>query len=141
MALIDRKRFFLTLGLALTLIWTILVAGYIALRIGWGVLAQLTPGEQGGLLAGYAGVLAFLWVLLTFLKRDRQLAAHMASLETELHRLRDPLGESDAKTAGLAEALRKRVELVEAATTAADGQLAKAAAVLASQDPGIGAAP
>ena len=32
MALIDRKRFFLTLGLLLTLIWTILVAGYIARR-------------------------------------------------------------------------------------------------------------
>ncbi len=136
MALIDRRHFFLKLGLALTLIWTIVVAGYIGLRIGWGVLAQLTPGEQGGLLAGYAGVLAFLWVFLTFLKRDRQLAAHMAALEAELHRLRDPLGESDAKTAGLAEALRKRVELVEAATTAADGQLAKATARAGEPGPG-----
>ncbi len=140
MALIDRKRFFLYLGLFLTLIWTILVAAYIGAEIGWGVLAQVTPGEQGGLLAGYAGVLAFLWVFLTFLKRDRQLAAHMASLEAELHRLRDPLGESDAKTAGLAEALRKRVELVEAATTLADSQLAKATALLESQSQGIVAA-
>ncbi len=140
MALIDRRRFFLYLGLLLTLIWTIIVAAYIGAEIGWRALAQLSPGEQGGLLAGYAGVLAFLWVLLTFLKRDRQLAAHMASLETELNRLRDPLGESDDKTAGLAEALRKRVELVEAATTAADGQLAKAATLLESQSKGIVAA-
>ena len=135
-----RRHLFLIVGLLLTALWTILCAVYVAMRIGWAALAQMSPGEQGGLLAGYAGALAFLWVLLAFLRRDRQLAAHMASLEAELARLREPLGAAEAKAASLGEALRQRAELVSKATAAADGQLAKAASLLESQSQGITAA-
>src|SRR6516165_9786760 len=135
-----RRHLFLIVGLILTALWTILCAVYVAMRIGWGTFAQMSPGEQGGLLAGYAGALAFLWVLLAFLRRDRQLAAHMAALEAELARLREPLGTAEAKAASLNDALRERAELVSKATTAADSQLAKAAALLESQSQGITAA-
>src|SRR5215469_18138997 len=135
-----RRHLFLIVGLILTALWTILCAVYVAMRIGWGAFVQMSPGEQGGLLAGYAGALAFLWVFLAFLRRDRQLAAHMASLEAELARLREPLGAAEAKAASLNDALRQRAELVSKATSAADSQLAKAASLLETQSQGITAA-
>src|SRR5579885_1395318 len=136
----DRGRLLLMAGIFLTLSWTTAVLVYVGTRIGWSQLPGLSAAGHGGLLAGYAGPLAFLWLFLVFLKRNQEVADHTAALKAELQRLRDPLGDAEAKAARIADALRERAELVETATAAADAQLAKAAALLESQSQALAGA-
>src|SRR5262249_55533513 len=121
----EDKRQFPVIGLVVTALWTLLYGAYLATRIGWSALIQLSPGEQGGLLAGYAGALALFCLFRSSLRRDGRLAANMATLEAELQRVRDRRGDAETRAASMREMLRQRALQVEAATAAADDQLAK----------------
>src|SRR5262249_23460660 len=84
--------------------------------------------------------LALIWLVLGYFKPSRELAEHTAALQGELSRLRDPLGDAEAQSLRIADALRQRLELVETATAAADDQLTRATRLLEGQSEAIGAA-
>ena len=94
---------------------------------------MLLPSEQGGLLAGLTAPLGFLWLFLAFLKRGTDVERHTEALQSELRKLSYPLTDAEAKTMRIADALRRQVDVLNAASDSAQEQLEQTGAALEAQ--------
>ena len=94
------------LGVAATLVWCGLCATYVQTSIGWGNLLFLQPQEIGG-MAGAAFVpLGFVWLLVAYFDRGRQLQRIADDLKSQLERLTYPAEGAEARVKAVADSLR-----------------------------------
>ncbi len=117
----------------LTIIWIIAFVLYIDTQIGWGNVEVLLPSEQGGLVAGLTAPLGFLWLFLAFVKRGTDVERHTEALQSELRKLSYPLTDAEAKTMRIADALRRQVDMLNAASDGAQQRLEQTGAALEAQ--------
>jgi uncharacterized phage infection (PIP) family protein YhgE len=123
-----------SIGILVSLLWVVAFAIYVQAQVGWTALADMPPGELGGLLAGFTAPLALLWLLLSTLRRGFAGAQHHAgALEDEVRRLSLPLSETEAKTMRIADAMRRQVETLNAASANAQSRLQATADALDAQ--------
>ena len=123
-------------GLLISILWVLAFAIYVQARVGWSAVSDMAPGELGGLLAGFTAPLALLWLLLSALRRGIAGAGAYrpsAALEEEVRRLSLPLSETEAKTMRIADAMRRQVETLNAASTNAQSRLQATADALDAQ--------
>ena len=109
----------ISVGVVISCIWLVVFAFYITRTLGWSELFLLLPPEFGGLVAVGLMPIAFLWLLIAFIDRGRQLSQEGEALRHHLARLtypaEDAAGNVDAVTASLkhqADALTEASELV-----------------------------
>src|SRR5690348_13592851 len=121
------------IGIFLTVLYVIGFILYIDTQIGWGNVEVLLPSEQGGLLAGLTAPLGFLWLFLAFLKRGTDVERHTEALQSELRKLSYPLTDAEAKTMRIADALRRQVDVLNAASDGAQTRLQQTGDALEAQ--------
>jgi len=129
----DPNRTLFVAGILLTLLWLAVFGLYIDTQIGWGNVEAMLPSEQGGLLAGLTAPLGFLWLFLAYLKRGADAKRHSEALQAELRKLSYPAKEAEGATQRLADALRKQVEALNAASAQAQQQLTHSSTALEAQ--------
>ena len=129
----DPNRILFVAGILLTLLWLALFGLYIDTQIGWGNVQAMLPSEQGGLVAGLTAPLGFLWLFLAYLKRGADAKRHSEALQAELRKLSYPAKDAEGATKRLADALRKQVEVLNAASAEAQQQLTQTNAALEVQ--------
>src|SRR5262245_18037111 len=69
---------------AASVAWLAIVAFYIQTQYGWDSIAQLLPHELGAGIAGVAAPLAFLWLVVAFVERGRELRRQVDVLGHQL---------------------------------------------------------
>lgn len=113
------RRWLLLLGMGFSLAWLALSIWAIDSQFGWSGFAYALPHEIGAVLAGVFAPLAFLWLLLGFLARGRDIAAHTALLRTELAALTVAPGAPNAAVEAASVTLRRDAEAVRVASAEA----------------------
>ncbi|MEP2544429.1 MAG: hypothetical protein ABJI82_07170, partial [Alphaproteobacteria bacterium] len=115
-----RWKLHLLLGGALTVLWFVLVLDFIEKSLGLGNLTELLPHEVGGLAAGAFTPVAFLWMLIAFFGRGRQLRQETAILRSHLKQLIYPSDRADSRMQEITASLRNQTkELLSASEEAA----------------------
>ena len=122
----------LTVGIVTSAIWLVVFAFYITRTLGWSELFLLLPPEFGGLIAVGLMPITFLWLLIAFIDRGRQLSQEGEALRFHLSRLtypaEDAAGNVQAVTASLkqqADALNEASELVTSRLQALQAELVR----------------
>ncbi len=77
----------ISVGVIISCIWLVVFAFYITRTLGWSELLLLLPPEFGGLVAVGLMPIAFLWLLIAFIDRGRQLTQEGEALRHHLARL------------------------------------------------------
>ncbi len=78
------------LGIVLTVVWLLAAFAYIQAQYGWGVLGELLPHELGIVIAGIVAPLIFLWLLVAFVERGRDLRDGTGELNRQIRLLTYP---------------------------------------------------
>jgi hypothetical protein len=73
----------LWLGLATTIIWSLLGLAYIFGSLGWAQFARLQPDELGGFLEGSFAPLAFLWLVIGYFLQREELKQNTEALRSQ----------------------------------------------------------
>ena len=81
-------------GTAASTVWLSLAAWYVHAYLGWGLLAAILPYELAAFVAGVTMPLAFLWLVLVFMKPNRELRQHTDALRRQLALLTFPAEEA-----------------------------------------------
>lgn len=77
-------------GIVLTGLWALAFSIYISASIGWGQLFTLLPDQFGSFMATFILPIAFIWVVIAFLDRGRELRRESAALRHHLQQLTYP---------------------------------------------------
>ena len=108
-------------GGIVTLLWLNAAMLYVVHTTGWAAVAALSLPELGAALAGVTGPLAFLWLLLAYFSRGRELRQNADALHRLLMELSFPTPETELRIQQLTGALRRHTqELDENAARAAE---------------------
>ena len=79
-------------GIAVSLVWLGLSVWYIQAYLGWAFFGAMLPHEVAAVAAGVAVPLAFLWLILVFVRPNRELQHHTETLRRHLDLLTYPDG-------------------------------------------------
>ena len=116
---------FIVAGVAISAIWLLVFAGYITFTISWRELFMLLPDQFGGFIGMLTMPLAFLWLLIAYLDRGRQLAREGAALRLHLAQLTFPSDHAATRVAEITESLRAQAQLLTEASDNAARQILK----------------
>src|SRR3990172_624591 len=109
------------LGGAVTLLWLNAAALYVVHTTGWGAVIALPLPQLGAALAGVTAPMAFLWLMLAYFSRGRELRRSADALHRLLMELSFPTPETELRVQQLTGALRRHTqELDENAAKAAE---------------------
>ncbi|MCG8490132.1 MAG: hypothetical protein MI743_00835, partial [Sneathiellales bacterium] len=122
-----------TLVNLLTILWLGLVTVYVHKNIGWPNLWNLLPHEIGAFFAGAFTPVAFLWLLLANIKRNRENRLTGRALDSLMKDLGYPSPEAEARVASLTLSLRRQSREVQAETENAATRIGDASSNLERQ--------
>src|SRR5215510_10703980 len=92
--------------------WLLVVAIYIQTQYGWESVAQLLPHELGAGIAGVAAPLAFLWLVVAFVERGRELRRQVDLLGHQLDGLIYQPASDSARYQSVAQGLREQAKIL-----------------------------
>ena len=72
-------------GIVITAVWSLAFSIYITAAIGWGQLFTLLPDQFGSFMTTFMLPLAFLWLVIAYLDRGRELRRETTAMR-ERHR-------------------------------------------------------
>ena len=127
------RRLGLATGLLLSAGWLALFGAYLAAETGWENLRWMLPHELGLLLAGAAGPLIVLWLVIHYVTRGSELKLTALALQRELRKLTATDETAEARVRSLSDALREQSRQFDEALQGQLRQLAEASDQSAAQ--------
>ncbi|QEX24339.1 hypothetical protein FRZ61_42800 [Hypericibacter adhaerens] len=103
-------------GLVLTVAWLALVWTYVDREIGWNNVGGMLPHELGAAMAGAFAPLAFLWLLLLYWIRGRDLADAGAAINRQLGLLTFPDETAATRVEAAGAVLKRQAEALRSAS-------------------------
>jgi methyl-accepting chemotaxis protein len=116
-----------------SILWLASVGLYVNQNIGWPNIFQLLPHEIGAVFAGAFAPLAFLWLLVSYTKRDVESRLKGHALDSLMREMGYPSPEAEARVASLTLTLRRHAKEVQSETETAARRLEAVNAALESQ--------
>jgi hypothetical protein len=105
--------------------WGGIFAIYITAAVGWDQLFTLLPDQFGSLIATFVLPLAFLWVVIAYLDRGRDLRRESAALRAHLAQLTYPSADGEARVNAITDSLKAQTAALTAASDNAVRQMQK----------------
>ncbi|MGH6880088.1 hypothetical protein [Hypericibacter sp.] len=103
-------------GLVLTIVWLALVAVYVERDIGWDNVRAMLPHELGAAVAGVFMPLVFLWLLILYWARGRDLADAATAINRQLDLLTFPSETAAERAESAGAALKRQAEALRSAS-------------------------
>src|SRR5262249_43643476 len=114
-------------------VWLLVVAIYIQTQYGWDSVGQLLPHELGAGLAGIAAPLAFLWLVVAFVERGRELRRQVDLLGRQLDNLIYQPAADSSRYQSVAQGLREQAKILSDAPSSAAERLEEGRQAIANQ--------
>ena len=106
-------------GMIISAVWFLAFAVYITAAIGWRQLFTLLPDQFGSFMATLVLPLAFLWLVIAYLDRGRELRREAAQMRAYLAQLTYPASQAEGRINTIADSLKAQSRaLVDASETA-----------------------
>ena len=99
-------------GSGITGLWALAFSIYISASIGWGQLFKLLPDQFGSFMATFILPIAFIWVVIAFLDRGRELRRESAALRYHLEQLTYPAEFAEAQIASISDSLKVQARML-----------------------------
>ena len=120
-------------GIVVSLVWVGFCGTYVEHSIGWSNLMLLQPQEMGGIIGAAFVPLAFLWLLLAYFDRGRQMREVGDELARQLARLTYPVDGADQRVKRVADSLRTQAQELSQASSLAVREGEAVGAMLTTQ--------
>jgi len=125
------SRWLFGAGAGATVAWLGLSVWYVQAYLGWAFLGALLPHEVPALVAGVMVPLAFLWLILVFVRPRRELRHHTETLRRQLALLTYPAEAAESRIRIVADLLHEQTDMLNRASDRAAVQLHEVADAMA----------
>ena len=99
-------------GIVISALWAVAFAVYITTTIGWGQLFTLLPDQFGSFMATFMLPLAFLWLVIAYLDRGRELRRESAALRYHCEQLTYLAEFAEERIATVSESLKAQARML-----------------------------
>ncbi|MSO72935.1 MAG: hypothetical protein EXQ84_04920 [Rhodospirillaceae bacterium] len=99
-------------GIVITAAWSLAFSIYITAAIGWRQLFTLLPDQFGSFMTTFMLPLAFLWLVIAYLDRGRELRRESAALRHHLAQLTYPSETAENRIASVSESLKAQARML-----------------------------
>lgn len=106
----------ISVGIGLSVFWLAIFSFYVTRTLGWSELFLLLPPEFGGLFAVGLMPIAFLWLLIAFIDRGRQLSQEGEALRLHLAQLTYPSADAAQQVEAVTASLKRQADALTEAS-------------------------
>ncbi len=99
-------------GIIMSAFWTLAFSVYITAAIGWHQLYTLLPDQFGSFMATFVLPLAFLWLVIAYLDRGRELRRESAALRRHLAQLTYPSIQAEGRINLISDSLKAQARIL-----------------------------